>query len=406
MPQYATSASSSVGKLEPREQVGPAREPGDRGDPFTLDCKHHHAVGAIDPLARFVRVRGKRRLPIRPRRYEADPVEPAVERDRGEECADARAPFEPGGLGRHRQQRVVREQGNESFDIHRCPRILEEPHHPFLGLRVEWLVHAVEAALPSLLLEPLSASLQRAVDRRDAVLEQLTDLARRPAEHVAEHDHDALLGWQKLHRGDERQADPLAFLRQRVRTRRARRDCLEQAVGIRLEVGIDERLRAPVALLDQSKAHVGRDPVEPGAQWGAWLEPVDAAPGAQHCLLEGIVRIVERPEHPVAVNVKRLSVRARQLHERLLVAAPRGEEQGAIGAKVAHPDVSGAVGRDGEWAAELRPCRRLEGAWNTAKRDELDAVFAGNDLAQLLRSDANHHPGGQLDDSVVGVQDA
>src|SRR3954469_12009230 len=68
-----------------REQIGPG-EAGDAGDPLALDGEHHDAVGLA------VRVRGQGRLPVGARRHELDPVEPALQRLRGEELADRRWP--------------------------------------------------------------------------------------------------------------------------------------------------------------------------------------------------------------------------------------------------------------------------------------------------------------------------
>ena len=71
---------------------------------------------------------------------------------------------------------------------------------------------AREAALVTLALEAVAAALQRAVDGGDAVVEEIGDLAGRPAEDVAQHDRHALLGRQQLHRGHEGEPDPLALL--------------------------------------------------------------------------------------------------------------------------------------------------------------------------------------------------
>ena len=49
---------------------------------------------------------------------------------------------------------------------------------------------------------------------------------------------------------------------------------------------------------------VGRDPVEPGPKHRAAVEAVAGAPRTQERLLYGVLRIVERREHPVAVDVE------------------------------------------------------------------------------------------------------
>src|SRR5471030_479752 len=49
------------------------------------------------------------------------------------------------------------------------------------------------------------------------------------------------------------------------------------------------------------EAPVGGDPVEPGAQRGASLETSKALPGGQQRVLQGVLGVLERSEHPVAV---------------------------------------------------------------------------------------------------------
>src|SRR5439155_6439574 len=70
---------------------------------------------------------------------------------------------------------------------------------------------------------------------------------------------------------------------------------------------------------DGSEADVRGDCVQPGAELRAWLVAVGAFPGAQHRLLERVVRVEERAEHPVTVEVERSPVWLDQERERLLV---------------------------------------------------------------------------------------
>jgi hypothetical protein len=56
------------------------------------------------------------------------------------------------------------------------------------------------------------------------------------------------------------------------------------------------------------------------------LEAVDAAPGAQHRLLQCVVRVVQRTQDPVAVHVEGLPVRPGQAYECLLVTRSRSRE--------------------------------------------------------------------------------
>ena len=182
-----------------------------------------------------------------------------------------------------------------------------------LGVRL--VLHGrlgVRAEVPRLERGP--RALQRAVDGGDARLEQLGDLGRLPAQDLAEDQHRALLRRQVLEGRDEREPDRLPRNRHlgRVALRR------DTGVGHRLhplglgsqvEVGYDRLLGRPevhrhrtaLASLDHVEADVRRDAVEPGAQRGTPLEAVDAPPRANERLLDGVLGVERRAEHPVAV---------------------------------------------------------------------------------------------------------
>ncbi len=59
---------------------------------------------------------------------------------------------------------------------------------------------------------------------------------------------------------------------------------------------------ATLAAVQHVEADVRRDPVEPRAQRGAALEPVDAAPGPDQRVLNGVLGLERRAEHAVAVG--------------------------------------------------------------------------------------------------------
>src|SRR5262249_58805612 len=63
-------------------------------------------------------------------------------------------------------------------------------------------------------LERRARPLERAVDRGDARLEQLRDLVRAPAQRLTQDQHRPLLRREMLKRGDERQSERLALLRE------------------------------------------------------------------------------------------------------------------------------------------------------------------------------------------------
>src|SRR4051794_11390597 len=93
-------------------------------------------------------------------------------------------------------------------------------------------------------------ALQRAVDRGDALAQDVGDLAGRPPEGVAQHEDRALAGRQDLHGGDERQPDALARDRLLRRVAIWRAQLVQETVGVRLEVGVDLRRAMALALLD------------------------------------------------------------------------------------------------------------------------------------------------------------
>ena len=76
--------------------------------------------------------------------------------------------------------------------------------------------------------------------------------------------------------------------------------------------------------VEHVEADVGGDAVQPRAQRGAALEPVEAPPGPHHRLLHGVLGLERRAEHPVAVAgelgavrlqaVRQLALRRRPVH--------------------------------------------------------------------------------------------
>ena len=160
-------------------------------------------------------------------------------------------------------------------------------------------------------------ALQRAVDRRDARIEQLRHLGGFPVQHLAEDQHRPLARRQVLQRRDEREADRLARLRH-GRGIALRHDA---PVGDRLDPGdLREDLahgsvrgarfaqihrpRAPLPAVEHVEANVRRDPVQPRPQRCAALEALERAPGTQERVLHRILGLERRAEHPVAIGVQ------------------------------------------------------------------------------------------------------
>jgi hypothetical protein len=96
--------------------------------------------------------------------------------------------------------------------------------------------------------------------------------------------------------------------------------------GIRDRLVI-ERQDASAAAGNRVEAHVRRDPMQPVPQLAAAAEGRERPPGAQERVLECVLRIVRRPEHPVAAGVERGAVRLDEAAEGTLVAAASAVEQ-------------------------------------------------------------------------------
>ena len=149
-----------------------------------------------------------------------------------------------------------------------------------------------------------------------------------------------------LQRGDERQLDALASLIGRRGPGKAVLEP-EQLVRIWLEphrlddrfagrdVGIAGRsvidwqhaLGSPP---DRVQANVRGDRVQPGAQRASALEAGDAPPCAQQHLLHGVLRVVHRAQHAVAVGVQLGAVGLEQPAEGILPALPGALEQSLL----------------------------------------------------------------------------
>jgi hypothetical protein len=144
--------------------------------------------------------------------------------------------------------------------------------------------------------------------------------------------------------GEEGERDRFTGLIAGVRFGAGVGDPFEQRVRVGLEpqcrgvaggLGRDERQpraaqcarRAPSAVAQHVQAAVGGDPVEPGAQRRALLERVQRAPGREQRVLHGVLGILERAEHPVAVELQLRTVGLDQLAEGVLVACAGSAER-------------------------------------------------------------------------------
>ena len=80
--------------------------------------------------------------------------------------------------------------------------------------------------------------------------------------------------------------------------------------------------RAPAGRAARVEAPGRGDPVQPGAERGPALEPAKALPGRQHRVLQGVLGVLQGPEHPVAVHLQLPAVRLGQLTKCVAVPGP------------------------------------------------------------------------------------
>lgn len=137
-----------------------------------------------------------------------------------------------------------------------------------------------------------------------------------PVEDLAEDEHGSLARREMLERGDEGKPDRVlddrclswiavggddacvrdrqdpGCLRARLPQGRARGASRAEVHGT----------RATLRAVQHVQTDVDGDTVEPREQRGPPLEAIEAAPGAEGCLLYGILGFESRPQHPVAVR--------------------------------------------------------------------------------------------------------
>ena len=151
-------------------------------------------------------------------------------------------------------------------------------------------------------------------------------LARRPAEHVPGDQRRALARREDLERGEERELDRLAGDDDRLGLLVARRDLVEQAVRVGRDPGHLARTSPSRSAGGRcAGSHRGRRwsrSVQPGADERAAVERLARPPRPQERLLDGVLGLVERGEHPVAVDVELAPVSLGEGRERGL---PTGE---------------------------------------------------------------------------------
>ena len=136
------------------------------------------------------------------------------------------------------------------------------------------------------------------------------------------------------------------------------------------------RTAAPATRRDLRREHVEADvrgdPVQPRAEQRAAVEGLAPAPRAQERLLHGVLGLLERAEHPVAVHVQLAPVALGERVERRFVAGPGRGDGG--GGDLGHRYVKRRTRRN----SSLRARRVGSGAMaGTADWDALERAVAG-----------------------------
>jgi hypothetical protein len=165
--------------------------------------------------------------------------------------------------------------------------------------------------------------------------QDLSGLSGGEAQHVAQQQHGALTRRQQLDDGQEGQLDTLANLVARGRIAGPRK-LTQPVIGVGcqrsdLDVGrvwwrgrrAEGRGGRGGGTGAGGQAPVGGDPVEPSPYRAAPVEATQMTPGAYQDLLQDVLGIVYRPEHPVAVHVQLTQVGDDQDAERALITRPR-----------------------------------------------------------------------------------
>ena len=157
-------------------------------------------------------------------------------------------------------------------------------------------------------------ALQRAVDRNDRHVEQRGGLLRGPLDDVPKDQHGALAWRQELNGRQECELDRLARHDDGIGFGLPWRHLVEQSIGIRLQPGdLAERFegapaRSSIVAANRVQADIRGDPVEPGSEGGRAVKARPAAPRPQVRLLDGVLGLLEGPEHPVRVDVQLASI--------------------------------------------------------------------------------------------------
>ena len=289
-----------------------------------------------------------RRLPVRSGRHE--PVHRGIGCERALEVErnDRVASLVPGRVRRHRQPHVLAQEGDEPRRVASLPRLhvaREERLLRFLGVGGSC---PLEPSRRKPLLHRCPRPLQRAVRGGDTHSEHGGCVVGGPVERVPENQDRALARRQMLDRREKRELDRLPCDDHLVRLGAL----VEKAVRVRLKPRqVSRRLRrrpergwraglvrheAPRSALEDPETRVRGDPIEPGAERRASVVGRAAAPCTEQRVLDGVLGILERPEHPVGVHLELAAMALGQRRERGAVTVRRGGDEALVQSVYAH----------------------------------------------------------------------
>src|SRR5919201_1016103 len=177
----------------------------ERGPARNLICRqlqHDHGPGPKRAVRSGGLVVAKGRRAAGGNRHQ--PRSPTARAAAEQPASDRLAAAKPERIRRHRERRVLAQQGRERIDVVAVERLDVSVEKPGLRLGKRPAAGAHVAGG-----EGCTRALQRAVHRRNGGLERLGHFRRGPAQHLREQERRALPRRKMLQRGHEREADAL-----------------------------------------------------------------------------------------------------------------------------------------------------------------------------------------------------
>ena len=219
-------------------------------------------------------------------------------------------------MRRHGQPHVLAQECDEPTVVVSLERLHVRLEKRPLGVLGIGGCRPLEPCCRKSLLQRRTRTLKRTVHGGKAHLEHRSGVVRWPVERIAKDQDRSLSRRKMLDRCEECELDRLSHDGGVVRLRAL----VDEAVGVRLQprevgrrnrTGAEIRSRAflvwheaPRPALEDPEAGVGRDPIEPGSERRAPVVRLAAAPGAEEGVLDCVLGVLERAEHPVGVHLQ------------------------------------------------------------------------------------------------------